>query len=107
MTYFSCFPFPAYFENDSMEWETSSNAIGETIYSSFIGTSGIKILREKNTLTTAEAGVTFYDMITSGCTWNFEDEVIEFEDGFETDYQFCFMKFLDDDKFSIAVLRSI
>ena len=29
-----------YFENSSMEWETSSNAVGETVYSSFAGTSG-------------------------------------------------------------------
>lgn len=94
-----------YFKNDSMEWETSSNAIGETIYSSFAGTSGIRILREKNTLTTAESGVTFYDMITTGCSWNFEDKVIEFEEDFTTDYRFCFMKFLDGDKFSIVVFE--
>jgi hypothetical protein len=94
-----------YFTNDSMEWETSSNAIGETIYSSFAGTSGIRILREKNTLTTAESGVVFYDMITSGCAWNPDDKVVEFEEEFTTDYRFCFMKFLDGDKFSIAVFE--
>ena len=94
-----------YFTNDTMEWETSSNAIGETVYTSFDGTSGIKILREKNTLTTAESGVAFYDMITSGCGWNPDDKVIEFEEDFTTDYRFCFMKFLDGDKFSIAIFE--
>ena len=94
-----------YFANSSMEWESSKNAIGETVYSSFAGTSGIKILREQNTLTTTESGVAFYDMLTSGCIWNFEDDVIEFDDEFTTDYKFCFIKFLDGDEFSVALLE--
>ena len=44
-------------------------------------------------------------MITSGCTWNFDDEVIEFDEGFTTDYKFCFIKFLDGDEFSIAIFE--
>lgn len=94
-----------YFANSSMEWESSKNAIGETVYSSFAGTSGIKILREQNTLTTTEPGVAFYDMLTSGCIWNFEDDVIEFDDEFTTDYKFCFIKFLDGDEFSVALFE--
>ena len=94
-----------YASNDTMEWETSTNAIGETIYSSFVGTSGIKILREKNTFTTAESGVTFYDMITHGYAWNPDDDVIEFEQEFTTSYTYCFIKFLDGNKFSIAIFE--
>lgn len=94
-----------YFANSSMEWETSTNAFGETIYSSFAGIGGINILREQTTLTTAESCVIFYDMITSGCSWNFDDKVIEFEDEFTTDYTYCFIKFLDGDKFSVAVFE--
>ena len=95
-----------YFEQSQIEWETSRDGHGEIVYTSFYNTSEpIKILRENLSLSTSEARVVHYDMISTGFDWDFEDKEIKFDDGFTTTSKYCFKKVLDDDKFSIVLFE--
>ena len=95
-----------YFGQSQIEWETSRDGHGEYVYTSFYNTAEpIKILRESTALSTSEARVVHYDMISTGFDWDFEDQEIKFEEGFTTSSTYCFKKVLDNDKFSIVLFE--
>lgn len=92
-----------YFANASMNFEPLRNSI----YNSFEDSH--TILRQESTLEIEELGMEIANRLTSGCDWDYENQIVEFsfEEGQEPETGLYFIKYYDDPKYSIAIFRYI
>lgn len=86
-----------YFKNgiSAMEWGSFVDQNGMTKYNTFENTTYVKFFCEQNTITTSETNVVIYKL-TTGCTYNIDTNKITFDEGFELENRYCFVKFLNE-----------